>query len=74
MSAVFCLFYKAIVSCITKCVTETPIKVMMTRELATIDQMYSSVRSMMVKSVMLDTGRSNKNQFLDHNRLVKQAV
>lgn len=48
MSAVFCLFYKAIVSCITKCVTETPIKVMMTRELATIDQMYSSVRSMIV--------------------------
>lgn len=48
MPAVFCLFYKAIVSCITKCVTETPIKVMMTRELATIDQMYSSVRSMIV--------------------------
>ena len=58
MSAVFCLFYKAIVSCITKCVTETPIKVMMTRELATIDQMYSSVRSMIV----IDRERSNKEE------------
>jgi len=48
MSAVLCLFYKAIVSCITQCVTEMPIKVMMTRELATIDQMYSSVRSMII--------------------------
>ena len=39
---VFCLFYKIIISCITKCMTELPIRLMMTR-LEAVDQMYSSV-------------------------------
>ena len=39
---VFCLFYKIIISCITKCMTELPIILMMTR-LEAVDQMYSSV-------------------------------
>lgn len=34
----FGLFYKIIVSCITKCVTETQIKLMMIRPLDTINQ------------------------------------
>ena len=40
---VFCLFYKIIVSCITKCMTEPPTKIMMTRLLEAVDQIYSSV-------------------------------
>ena len=40
---VFCLFYKIIVFCITKCVTEPPTKIMMTRRLERVDQIYSSV-------------------------------
>ena len=45
---VFCLFYKIIVSCITKCVTESQIKLMMNRCLEVIDQIHSSIRSMIV--------------------------
>ena len=48
MLLVFCLFYKIIVSCITKCVTETQIKIMMFRKLEKIDQIYSSIRSMIL--------------------------
>ena len=40
---VFCLSYKIIVLCITKCVTEPPTKIMMTRRLEAVDQIYSSV-------------------------------
>ena len=40
---VFCLFYKIIVSYITKCMTEPPTKIMMTRQLEAVDQIYSSV-------------------------------
>ena len=36
------LFYKIVVSCITKCVAETSIKIMMTRGLEIVDQIYSS--------------------------------
>ena len=39
---VFCLFYKIIIICITKCVTEPPTKMIMTR-LESVDQMYSSI-------------------------------
>ena len=39
----FSLFYQVTVSCITRCMTEPQIKVIMTRELKTIDQIYSSV-------------------------------
>ena len=39
---VFCLFHKIIVSCITKCMTELPTKIMMTT-LEAVDQMYSSI-------------------------------
>ena len=38
---VFCLFHKIIISCITKCMTEPPMK-MMTR-LEAVDQMNSSI-------------------------------
>ena len=38
---VFCLFYKIIISCITKCMTEPPTK-MMTR-LEAVDQICSSM-------------------------------
>ena len=37
------LFYKIIVSFITKCMTEPPMKKMITR-LEAVDQMYSSIR------------------------------
>ena len=43
-----CLFYKIISSCITKCVTELPIKIRMIRQLEMINQIYSSVSSMIV--------------------------
>ena len=39
---VFCLFHKIIVSCITKCMTEIPMKIMMTR-LEAADQVYSLI-------------------------------
>ena len=39
---VFCLFHKIIVSCITKCMTEPPTKIMMIT-LEAVDQMYSSI-------------------------------
>ena len=39
---VFCLFHKIISSCITKCMTEPPVKIVMTR-LEAVDQMYSSI-------------------------------
>ena len=39
---------QGIVSCITKCVTEPPIKMMMPRQLEAIDQMCNSIRSMIV--------------------------
>ena len=45
---VFCLFYKIIVPCITKRVTEPQIKLMMIRRLEMIDQIYSHMRSVMV--------------------------
>ena len=45
---VFCLVYTLIVSCVTKCVTEPQIKLMMIKQLATIDQIYSSIRTMTV--------------------------
>ena len=38
----FCLFYKIIVSCVTKCMTEASMKIMMTR-LDTVDQICSSI-------------------------------
>ena len=38
---VFCLFHKIIISCITNCMTEPPVK-MMTR-LEAVDQIYSSI-------------------------------
>ena len=39
---VFCLFYKIIVSCITKCMTEPPTKIMLTK-LEAVDQMCSLI-------------------------------
>ena len=39
---VFCLFYKIIVSCVTKCMIEPPMKIIMTR-LDSVDQIYSLV-------------------------------
>ena len=39
---VFCLLHKIIISRITKCMTEPPTKIMMTRHEA-VDQMYSSI-------------------------------
>ena len=36
------LFYKIAVSCITKCVTESPMK-MMTRGLESVEQIYNSL-------------------------------
>ena len=36
------LFHKIVISCITKCMTEPPVKIMMTR-LETVDQMYSLI-------------------------------
>ena len=39
---VFCLFYKIIIICIPKGVTEPPTKMMMTR-LEAVDQMYSCI-------------------------------
>ena len=39
---VFCLFHKIIVSCVTKCMTEPPRKIMMPT-LEAVDQMYSSI-------------------------------
>ena len=39
---VFCLFHKIIVSCINKCMTEPPWKIMMPT-LEAVDQMYSSI-------------------------------
>ena len=42
MIYVFCLFYKIIVSCVTKCMTEPPMKIIMTR-LDSVDQIYSLV-------------------------------
>ena len=39
---VFYLFHKIISSCITKCMTEPPVKIVMTR-LEAVDQMYSSI-------------------------------
>ena len=49
---VFCLFHKIIVSCITKCMTEPPMKIMMTRlDIYMIND---------CNSVTLDMGRCNK--------------
>ena len=42
MAKIFCLFHKIIISCITKCMTEPPVKIMMTR-LEAVDQMYSLI-------------------------------
>ena len=41
ISFIFCLFHKIIISCITKCMTEPPTK-MMTR-LEAVDQMYTLI-------------------------------
>ena len=69
----FCLFYKIIVSSITKCVTETQIKLMMIRPLETTDQIYSSIRS--ITSSISEEGTTRRgNRFLDSNRLVRQVV
>ena len=43
MLFVLCLFYKIAVSCITKCVTESPMKIMMIRGLEMVDQIYNSL-------------------------------
>ena len=43
----YILFYKNIISWITKCVTETRIKLMI-RKFEKIDQIYSSIRSMIL--------------------------
>ena len=37
---VLCLFYKIIASCLTKCVTEPPMKIMMTRQIEAVDQIF----------------------------------
>ena len=50
---VFFLFYKIIVSCVTKCMTELPTKTMIIR-LEAADQMYSSICN---QCVILDMGR-----------------
>ena len=40
-----------------------------------IDQIYSPIKSIIVNSVALDVGRSNKgDHFLDQNRPVRQVV
>ena len=39
----FCLYYKIIVSCITKCMTEPHAKIIMTQQLEAVDQIYGSV-------------------------------
>ena len=38
---IFCLFHKIIISCITKCMTEPPMKMMI--RLEAVDQMHSSI-------------------------------
>ena len=48
---VLCLFYKIVVSCITKCVTETLMKIMMTRRFKEVDQIYSCIRSQLEKEM-----------------------
>ena len=40
---VFCLFYKIVISYLTRCVTEPLIKIVMTRQLKMIGQIYSSI-------------------------------
>ena len=59
---VFCLFYKIIVSCFTKCVTEPQIKLTKIWRLETIDQIYSSIRPTVVIVLLLDMGRGNKRE------------
>ena len=39
--SVFYLFYKIVVSCTTQCVTESLTKIMMTKQLEMVDQIYS---------------------------------
>ena len=52
---VFCLFHKIIVSCITKCMTEPPMKIMMTRlDIYMIND---------CNSVTLDMGRCNEREY-----------
>ena len=52
---VFCPFHKIIVSCITKCMTEPPMKIMMTRlDIYMIND---------CNSVTLDMGRCNKREY-----------
>ena len=48
---VLCLFYKIVVSCITKCVTETLMKIMMTRRFKEVDQIYNSICSQLEKEM-----------------------
>ena len=40
---VFFLFYKIIVSCVTKCMTVPHAKIIMTQQLKAVDQIYGSV-------------------------------
>ena len=52
---VFCLFHKIIVSCITKCMTEPPMKIMMTRlDIYMIND---------CNSVTLDMGGCNEREY-----------
>ena len=44
MLFVLCLFYKIVVFCTTKCVTEPPMKIITTKQFEAVDQIYSSVR------------------------------
>ena len=39
----FCLYYKIIVSCVTKCMTVPHAKIIMTQQLKAVDQIYGSV-------------------------------
>ena len=67
MLFVLWLFYKIVVSCITKCVTEPPMKI------SNLKQLIKYIVLYMINdcnSVTLDTGRYHKSEFfLDHNRL-----
>ena len=60
MLLVFCLFYGIIVSRITKCETESPVKLMISW-LEMTDQIHSPIYQW-YNSVTLDMGRDNKKE------------
>ena len=70
-----CLFDKIISSCIAKCVTEPPIKIRMTRQLEMINQIYSSISSVIIITRLWRREEATRrSHFPDHNRPVKPAV